>query len=371
MVKTKAELQTELQNEALSCIGDRFNIAVEIGTGGGKTLLGLKHMVQQYSDVASFCVAGPTKKILQSWKKEIEEHGYEYLLPHITFTTYRSLTKQDQRHDWLYLDECHSLKDSHYDWLNSFNDNGGKILGLTGTYPAGNQSEKARMCNTFCPKVFEYHVDQAIDDGLLNNYKIFVHMLKLSKKNRSVVKKGKNGKVWYTTEHADYRYWNKALESGGSPKQVQMLRILRMKAMQSYPTKVNYVKDILKKIPEKTLVFANTKAQADDICKYSYHSSNPKSEDNLKLFSDDMIYRMSCVDQLSEGANVPNLKVGIIMHSYSNERKARQKIGRFLRLNPDQTAIIHVLCFEDTVDLKWVANALKTFDQSKIHIHRP
>jgi len=371
MAKTKAELQSELQAEALHYIGDRSGIAVEIGTGGGKTLLGLKHMAQRYTDTVSFCVAAPRKKIFDSWKDDAIEYGYEYLLSSITFTTYRSLTKQDQRHEWTYLDECHSLKESHAEWLESYENGGGKILALTGTYPTGNHSEKAKMCNTFCPKIFEYHVDEAIDNGMLNNYKIFVHMLNLDKKRRSVKKTGKNGREWYTTEQADYDYWEKAMHGANNPGQQQMLRILRMKAIQAYPTKVEYVKTILNKIQEKTLVFANTKAQADELCKHSCHSSNPKSDENLELFKQGKIYRLSCIDQLSEGANINDLKVGIIMHSYSNERKARQKIGRFLRLSPEETAIIHILCFEDSIDLHWVKNALKSFNQSKIHIYRP
>ena len=58
------------------------------------------------------------------------------------------------------------------------------------------------------------------------------------------------------------------------------------------------------------------------------------------------------------------------MHAYSNERKAAQKIGRFLRLNPNDKAIIHILCYENSIDLKWVQNALKTFDQTKIKYHK-
>ena len=203
-----------------------------------------------------------------------------------------------------------------------------------------------------------------------NNYKIFIHMLKLGTK-RNVEKKGKGGKVWFNTEQADYDYWEKAMHVARNPGQQQMLRILRMKAMQGYPTKVEYVKTILNKIQEKTLVFANTKEQADELCKHSCHSSNPKSDENLELFKKGKIYRLSCIDQLSEGANITDLKVGIIMHSFSNERKARQKIGRFLRLSPEETAIIHILFFEDSIDLHWVQNALKSFDHSKIKIHRP
>jgi superfamily II DNA or RNA helicase len=69
---------------------------------------------------------------------------------------------------------------------------------------------------------------------------------------------------------------------------------------------------------------------------------------------------------LSEGVNIPNLKQGIILHAYGNERKAQQRIGRMLRLNPNDTATIHILCFKGTIDEKWVTEALEGFDKNKV-----
>lgn len=40
--------------------------------------------------------------------------------------------------------------------------------------------------------------------------------------------------------------------------------------------------------------------------------------------------------------------------------------GRLLRLNPDDTATVHILCYKDTVDEKWVEEALEDLDQNKI-----
>lgn len=99
---------------------------------------------------------------------------------------------------------------------------------------------------------------------------------------------------------------------------------MRMKAMMEYQTKV-YVKSLLDNISQKCLVFANTQKQADKLCKYSYHSGNKSSEENIKLFSDGRINRMSCVLQLNEGITIPKLKQGIILHAYGNERKTAQK----------------------------------------------
>ena len=84
------------------------------------------------------------------------------------------------------------------------------------------------------------------------------------------------------------------------------------------------------------------------------------------MFKLGKVKKLSTVLQLNEGINIPDLKQGIIMHAYGNERKASQRIGRLLRLNPDDKAIVHILCYKDTVDEKWVKDALEGFDQTKI-----
>jgi superfamily II DNA or RNA helicase len=139
-----------------------------------------------------------------------------------------------------------------------------------------------------------------------------------------------------------------------------------MKAMMEYPSKERYAKLLFNDISSKCILFANTQAQADRLCKYSYHSNNSESEENLQMFKEGQISKLSTVLQLNEGINIPNLKQGIIMHAYGNERKASQRIGRLLRLNPDDKAIVHILCYVNTIDEKWVKDALEEFDQTKI-----
>jgi len=119
-------------------------------------------------------------------------------------------------------------------------------------------------------------------------------------------------------------------------------------------------------IKDKCLVFANTMEQADRLCQHRYHSNNPLSEESLLAFKEGKIGKLSCVLQLSEGVNIPHLKQSIILHAYGNERKTAQRIGRTLRLNPDEKAVINILCYKDTVDTRWVQDALANFDQSKI-----
>jgi superfamily II DNA or RNA helicase len=139
-----------------------------------------------------------------------------------------------------------------------------------------------------------------------------------------------------------------------------------MRAMMDYNTKEIYLNSILEQTKNKCIIFANTQDQADKICDHSFHSNNPKSDENLQLFMDGRIQKLSCVMQLNEGITIPNLKVGIIMHAYGNERKSAQRIGRLLRLNPTEIATCHILCYKNTIDEVWVLKALDGFDQNKI-----
>ena len=358
----------EIQAEALEAIGDSLKCGVEISMGVGKCVLGLKHMSQYYNDTVSYLVVAPRKTIITSWQDDARGFGFEYLLPHIEFSMYRSLLKLDPRnYDVIYLDECHSLKETHQAWLEAFEANGGRILGLTGTYPVQKSTEKGKMCNRFCPKVYEYLTDDAVDDDILNDYRIFVHKLYLNGAPTIEVNM-KNGKSFKTSEVRNYAYWNDRLEAANTPKQEQIARIQRMKALQKMPSKVDYAQKLFNMQQRKTLVFANTKEQANQLCQHRVYSGMPKgvAEQNLEMFKSGEIMKLSAVDQLSEGISIPNLEIGIILHAYANNRKTAQKLGRFLRLNPDQIATIHILCYENSVDKYWVESALEAFDQTKI-----
>lgn len=350
----------EIQEEALKATEGRRRCSVVLGTGVGKTLVGLLHIERNTSELHNVLVVAPKKSIFQSWSDDAVKFGKQDLLKRITFSTYVGLPKRNpSEYDYIYLDECHSLLDSHRVFLDVYK---GGILGLTGTPPKHKSSEKGIMVSQFCPVVYTFKADDAIDNGIINDYQIIVHELKLDEcKNYQVQMKTKS---FITSEKENYRYWGNRIDIGAGP--IQMLRVMRMKAMMEYPSKEKYTKKLMESINTKCIVFANTQEQADRLCRFSYHSGNPNSEENLNAFKEGRMNKLSCVLQLNEGINIPELRQGIIMHAYGNERKASQRIGRLLRLNPDEKAIVHILCYKNTVDEKWVTDALESFDQNKI-----
>jgi superfamily II DNA or RNA helicase len=349
----------EIQSAALDATKNKQRCSIVLGTGVGKTLVGLTHMKNNTTPLMRTLVVAPKKSIFQSWKDDAETFNMQEQLSRITFTTYLSLNKHNPGDfDAVYLDEAHSLLDSHRGFLQLYK---GKILGLTGTPPKYRDSEKGKLVQEFCPVVYTFKADDAIENGILNDYQIIVHELHLdNSKNYKVVTKNKD---FITSEALNYAYWGTRIDTS---KQSHILRVMRMKAMMEYTSKEKYTKILLNSINTKCIVFANTQDQADRLCSYSYHSNNSKSEENLEMFKAGTIDKLSTVMQLNEGVNIANLKQGIIMHAYGNERKASQRIGRLLRLNPDDKAVVHILCYMGTVDEKWCKEALEGFDQSKI-----
>jgi superfamily II DNA or RNA helicase len=347
-----------IQKQAIEAIKKDSGTLV-LGTGVGKTLTALKHLEQFLEASTKILVVAPKLSVFKSWDKEIVTHKKEYLTKHITYVTYRSLKKLNlSDFDIIYFDECHNLLPHHYDFIKTYSR---LMIGLTGT-PPNEGGKKTEMFNKYLPIRFEYLIDDAIEDNLINDYKIIVHYISLDK-NLNVPVKTKTGKTFYTSEYKTLLYWNRKCLEGFNSKS----SIGRLSALKSFKTKQKYALDLASKFREKTILFANNTEQADILCKYSYHSKNPKSLYNLELFNTGKITKLSCVEQISEGINIIGLKQGILLHSYSGQSsKGRQKLGRLLRLNPNDTATLHLLCYKDTVDINWVNSLLEHLDYKKI-----
>lgn len=357
----------DIQSKALEFLKDNsLNLKVGLGIsmGVGKTLICLNYINSLNNTNYNVLVVAPKRSIFQAWKDEMKKHGLNHLEKNIKFTTYLSLPKKDLKSvDLIILDECHNLLNKHDKVLSTFN---GGIIGVTGTPPKKETSEKGIMVNKYCPILFTYETDNAVSDGILNDYIIYVHMISLDVENNIYKKSYNKSGGYYTSESKDYNYWCNRIDSAQAGKDVQMKRILRMKAMMTYESKEKYAKELFNYISDKVILFANTKEQASKLCEHTYYSGNKDSEANLDMFKKGYINKLSCVLQLSEGISIPDLKQGIIMHAYGNERKSSQRLGRMLRLKPDEKGTIHILCYKDTIDETWVKNALEDYDQSKI-----
>lgn len=341
--------------EAYITIKDIDRCTLDMSVGIGKTSVALKKIQNIKGKIL---VVIPKISVIDTWLKEITRLELNYLLSQITFVTYKSLNKADIFYDIVIFDEIHSLTNSHIEFLNKYKN---PILGLTGTMP-NKFSEKFKIIQDFAPVAYKYTLNTAIDNNLLNKIVIVIHSVKLDT-SKNIKVKFKNGKSFYTSELDTYNFWSNAVIKESSAK----AKIMRMKALMSFNSKLRYAKKLAEAATRKTIVFCNTKEQADYISPYNYYSGNPNNDKNLEKFNNDEIKILSCVLQLNEGINLKNLDNAIILHSYSSDRNVIQRIGRLVRLiDINQLATIHILMYADSIDEQWVANSLSSIDNSKI-----
>ena len=130
--------------------------------------------------------------------------------------------------------------------------------------------------------------------------------------------------------------------------------------------KIKYGAWLTTKLKDKTILFANTAKQLELVNFPCVHTKIKNSSEILNSFIEDDFKTLGAIGTLNEGVTIPNLKNAIVLHSFSNPTKFKQRLGRLLRLNPDDHAHIHVLCYKNTKDEEWVRNALKEYKDSKI-----
>lgn len=360
MNKTK----NEIQDDALSTLINFKKCTAAISMGVGKTLIGLRYIENFYKKDIKILVVCPKLKVMKSWDDEIIKFDKEYLKPNIEYVTWISLCKKNpEDYDIIILEEVHNIGEPHDKFLSKYQ---GITLGLTGTPPLNEYSIKYKLINKHCPIVYRYELDNAISDNILNDYQINIYSIDLDIRNNIPINK-KDGSVFYTSEKKQYEYWtNQIAESSGKRK--QFAAISRMRCMQNFKSKEVIAKKLLDNCKDKCILFANTQNQADELCSRSFHSKNENSDKNLDDFKNDIITKLSCVEQLSESINIPNLKQAIIMHFYSaNSSRSKQKWGRIYRLIVTDTGILSIICFRNTVDETWIKESLKNLNQTKIN----
>jgi superfamily II DNA or RNA helicase len=357
--------RNDIREEALSAIWGIPRCGAAVSGGAGKTLIGLCHAekyLQEVNPNARFLVVAPGLEVFSSWKNDAQDFGKLHVLDRIEFSTYISLHKRRHHYDIIYLDESDCLREKHEPWMSEYP---GNIVGLTATPSTQKHTDRYKMMEKYYPIAYTYKPDNAIEDGVLNDYRIIVHTVSLSEE-LNIEKTSKTGKSWTTSEKKDYDYWTRTIDNAAHPGELHRLRLMRMKTMQGFRSKEAACMKILKQTSNKCLIFANTKEQADRVCLNSYYSGNLLSKSNMEMFNSGEIMQMSCVDQINRGVTIKGLNELHVLHTFANERKFAQRLFRGLRLSKEQICTIHCYVYKDTVDVRWAKTALESFDQSKI-----
>lgn len=384
MKKTKDQVQSEAEQAILDNEGQGM---VLMATGTGKSKIPIDIAKRDYHKGYSILICVPTEKLRDvNWKAEFTKWGAESIWDEcVERTCYVSMPKIMNKHyDLVVLDEGHNITENNSQFFSN-NTYDGLVL-LTATMPT--DPIKLRILDDLRLKiVYTVTMDQAVEWGLISPYKITIVETELEKVRKTVMA-GSKKKPFLQTEQAAYAYITNQINSLtyedwgvegavlGQRKsltsveqgRLQMLILKRMHLIYNLQSKLDAAKFLLSKIPrpERTLIFAGSIKHAEELCSNSFHSKSKKTDTSFDDFCDKKITRLSCVDSLNEGHNIPDLDRALIVQLNSKSLKMIQRIGRIVRFREGHIARIVIIVVKGTMDAEWARKSLSEFSSDNI-----
>jgi len=350
---------------------------LEMATGSGKTFTSIS-IIKKIIEIKKpllVVIACPFQHLVTQWGKELESQGLSYLLAFgnreswtdkladrihnlkngyqdslIIITTYNTSCKEnfidlieDYTGESFYIgDEVHSVgaESRREGLLKKYN----MRLGLSATPSRWMDDEGTEIIEEYFGKtIFEFSLNEAIENGFLTSYKYFPHIAYLSEEEMQ--------------EYESFTPKMARLMNGDKKEnweRLSLLLIKRQKIITNASSKIDVLRDILDKEEDikKTLIYCSDK-QIDLVQKYLQEKNivfhrftskedNKKRENILSNFDNgtyDVLLAIKCLD---EGVDVPSTKKAIIMASSGNPREYIQRRGRILRKHPSKSySIIH------------------------------
>lgn len=308
-------------------------------------------------------ITAPYNTILDSWTSEFEK--WKVNTKNITLINQRSLSKvklTDYKH--IICDEIHTLSDNQIVELQKTD---APILGLTGSL--SKESKKLLKDELYVEPIFTYSVEDAINDGIVADYKVYLIGVPLDNKDKYIEAGTKDSK-FMTTEYANYQYltaqFEKFKKMSWNNKKFDAVKMQyaskRASMLYTAKSKITVTKKIIA-AHNRCLIFTARTETADDFAT-SYHSKS--KEDYLEQFKDGTINKLAVCEMTNMGITIPNLKVGIFHQMKSSEESAIQKVMRMCNVEQDEIAEIYITYFINTIDEEWVKKALSGLNPEKI-----
>lgn len=316
------------------------------------TLLALK-------DNQKVLVCYPRVKIKNGWVSDREEFKDRIASGlDITYSTYNSLHKHAlEEYDVVVFDEIQRASVRNLETVAKMNFK--KFVGLTGTL----SYKSVQLLNKYkVPIVYKYSTEQAIKDGLVKDYKVYIHMLQADKPLLEI-------------ERA-FAFWQNELTNPNSVYKEATVRWKMGKFMtdrKEYiyrcPLTINYAKKFLEhKRKEKVLCFALRTDVADTLCDAAYHTKS-KKEDEFEAFLDSETGHLSTVNCITEGVTIKNLNTVLFQGFDSNTENFQQKFGRsLLQEFTGEYSSIHVICLKGSQQEVWLTKALGDINKNKVSV---
>jgi len=325
-------------------------------TGKCRMTIGILQDLFAYD--CTILIAYPLNAIKEEWLNEFEKWGYSN--PNVTFVNFSSLEKyQDKVFDIFVIDEFHSASERERDLCHIImtNSNNMYTLALSGTVSKETQGLWGLSC------IAKYTTEQGIQDGILANYQVTIHLVDLDDKIKTANKKGK-----MLTEKQKYNNYTFVIEKMKKNGQnFKHLALSRNRLSTSSIAKKTYLIHLLRsQVPKRTLVFCGLADVADSLGIASYHSKS-KDDQGYVDFQEGKINQLALAQMAKMGVTFSKLD-SVILYNFSyNESETKQILDRAIKLDyNNKIADLHIIAINEKPELKKLEETIKMLDKSKI-----
>jgi len=364
---------------------------VELATGMGKTFVAIDAMMSCKKGAKVLFLAETNLREMdlnaqialyaRFFNKSVDDHV------DITFACYQSACKwTGRKFDLVIADEIHDSLTSVYSKFYRNNEYD-RILGLSATVKSsqvyvidGVEVSKEVLLDDIAPVCYTYDIGEGQREGTsrkLNLYFVY-HRLDGTKK---VIEGGNKKKRFMTTEASQYNYLNNMFQKAiyaGNDGMFKMAAGKRARFLYAFPSKVAAVKQLLKSIKGKSIVFGNDLKALEEITPNVVRSAEKgvrtkvqQDERNFSLrnrFDLGRIRTIASFKMLKQGANLKGADNVIQMSYYSTLPDFVQRIGR-LRVNGDKMGNVVIMITLGTQEEKWFDKMMKDVPLDEFTVH--
>lgn len=356
-------------------------------TGFGKTTCGTiiaSNFVKKKPDFRILVVV-PTTTLKEQWLQQLDSLGLSF---NCDVQVINTVITQDWLCDLLIIDEIHRVA------ANTFKQVFEKvtykfILGLTATFER--LDGKHEIIEKYCPVCDTVPIVECITNGWVSPYKEYLVIVDIDTEEYDKL----NTEF---SEHYEFFGWNfnvamncigpkghifKAkLRDTLCPKGTEQQRKDLFKSItyhaqrfsacmqgrksfiNNHPKKIEITRKIIEARPfSKIITFSNNVKMAESIGMggkvYTGRISKKKGRTTIEEFNKETVGVLHTVRKADEGFDCKGLSVGIVLGTDSGETKARQRLGRVIRMEEGKQAEMFYIILNKTVELKWFTESHK------------
>lgn len=314
-------------------------------------------MIIEELNVKKVLLLMPRNDIMDGWNKEIETLNVKLDIIKCTFASIKNLKKDNW--DLVIIDEPHELSINQQEKLAPLIGDD-KVLGLTGTMT--NKTRKELYDNLGLDVCYKYSIDEGVKEGILTDYKIYIHSVSLDNKN-FIYKSN-------TRRYTEKGYFDLYTHLRKSAKMKHFMDMKMINIIQNSQSKLLKTKELLHKFSEdRVLVFCGVTNIADNLGIPVYHSKSKEKEIFNDFCSGVNYNHLATIKMMQAGITVLPINKGIINYMSGNPEDGAQKICRFLGFeysNIEKKAELHIISTSEEFEKSRLETGLLFFDKNKI-----